>query len=392
MKRAFTALLLAAASAGAGPIPAAWAQTAPAATLEQAIDAVAADVLKNQVSAGFVVGVAENGKIRLVRGYGSADLEHNIPVDAKTVFRIGSISKEFTAAAILLLAERGKLAIDDPLAKFFPDFPRGGEVTIRQLLTHTSGLHNYTSAPEFMKATAPRDLGTDEMVATILKADPLYDFEPGTSYRYSNSGYFVLGAIIEKLSGQTYAAFLKANILDPLGLNNTRLDDLAEIVPNRASGYEKSKTDPTGFANVAHLSMSVAGAAGAVRSTAADLLAWHAALFGGKLLKPNSLALMQAPGKLKDGRLGSASRTPRPGAPAPPGPPSEYGFGLMLGWPSGHRSIGHGGSINGFNAALQSFPDDKLTLVVLTNTDGASAGITPRMIDALFAGRAKQGG
>ena len=387
MRRAFSALLLATAAAGIAATPAARAQSVPAATLEQAIDAVAADVLKNQVSAGFVVGIAENGKIRLVRGYGSADLEHNIPIDAKTVFRIGSISKEFTAASILLLAERGTLSIDDPLAKYFPDFPRAGEVTIRHLLTHMSGLRNYTSAPDFMKATAVRDLSTDEMVATILQADPLYDFDPGTSYRYSNSGYFVLGAIVEKVSGQSFADFLKANILDPLGLDDTRIDDLAEIVPNRARGYTKAKT---GFVNASYLSMSVAAAAGAVRSTATDLLDWHAALFGGKLLKPASLALMQAPGRLKDGRPGSASRPPSATAPATGGPPSEYGFGLMLTWPAGHRSIGHGGSINGFNAALNSFPDDKVTLVVLTNTDGASAGITPRMIEALFAARAKK--
>lgn len=384
-------LLLAAAPALCQPAPAAPA-TAPRtpddARLIAAVDAAAARVLADKAAAGFVVGIVQGGRVRLVRGYGHADLENRTPVMERTVFRIGSVTKEFTAAAILLLAEQGKLSVDDPLAKYLPDFPRGGEVTIRHLLNHTSGIRNYTSVPDFATASMRQEFTTDGMVALIRRSDPLYDFDPGTSYAYSNSGYLLLGAIVEKVSGQPYAQFLKANLLDPLGLRDTGIDDLAEIVPNRANGYEKAAESRTGFANASPISMSVAAAAGAMRSTAADLLTWHAALLGGRVLKPASLATMTAPGRLKDGRL------PVPAPPAagtPPRPPSSYGFGIMTGGQPGRRTIGHGGSINGFNASLNTFPDDDMTVVLLTNTGGGVAGVGPPIIDAIFAARGASG-
>lgn len=358
------------------------ARTVPATAdsrLAAAVDAVAAKALADKASAGFAIAVVENGRVRLARGYGFADLETRTPVTERTVFRIGSITKEFTAAAILLLAEQGRLSLDDPLAKYLPTFPRAGEVTLRQLLNHTSGLHNYTELANFGPATMPRDLSEDAMVAVIAGADPLYDFEPGTKWYYSNSAFYLLGVVIEKASGRSYADYLQSNILGPLGLTQTKLDDLAEIVPNRAQGYEKAAGSPTGFANTGHISMSVAAAAGAMRSTVGDLARWHEALLGGRLLKPASLALMTAPGRLKDGRLASAAR-----APGDSDPPSDYGFGIATSRRFGQRSIGHGGSINGFNAALQTFLDARTTVVLLTNTSGASAKLFPALVGAVL--------
>lgn len=383
MRNALAALLLLAATPCVSkPVAARTAPaTAPDSRLAAAVDAVAAKALADKTVSGFAVGVVENGRVRLARGYGFADLETRTPVTARTVFRIGSITKEFTAAAVLLLAEQGRLSIDDPLAKYLPTFPRAGDVTVRQLLTHTSGIHNYTSLPDFLPAVSPRDLSTDAMVAVMADADPLYDFAPGTSWSYSNSGFFLLGAIIEKVSGQSYARYLQANILEPLKLSQTKLDDLAEIVPNRARGYDRAAGSPTGFANAGHISMSVAAAAGAVRSTVGDLARWHEALLGGRLLKPASLALMTAPGRLKDGRLASAAR---PATPGEAGSPSDYGFGIATSRRDGRRSIGHGGSINGFNAALQTFPDVRTTVVLLTNTSGGTATLFPALVDAIL--------
>ncbi len=383
-------VLLASAQASA-PAPSTAALPASVADpqLAAAVDRAAGEVLAAGESVGFAVAIVENGRVRLLRGYGSADLEQRTPVRADTVFRIGSVTKEFTAAAVLLLAERGRLSLDDKLAKFVPDFPRGDEVTLRQLLNHTSGIANYTGAPDFLAAVAPRDYAAAEFIKHFAAADPLYDFAPGTSWSYSNSAFFLLGAVIEKASGQAYGDFLAANLFRPLGLTNTKLDDLAEIVPNRAEGYDKDPARPGAFRNATHLSMSVAAAAGAMRSTVGDLARWHEALLGGRVLKPASLALMTAPGRLADGRLAS---TARPANQSVPGVTSNYGLGIATSVRDGRRGIGHGGSINGFNAALQTFPEIRTTVVLLTNTGGGTAKLMPRLVELVFERRAPAAG
>lgn len=340
------------------------------------------EAVRSRTTAGLVVGISDHGRPLVIKGYGSANLETMTPVSADTVFRIGSVTKQFTAAAILLLAERGRLSIDDPLSRFFPGFPRGREVTVRNLLNHTSGIHNYTAQKDFLTLTSRRELMTVQYVDLIAHLETVYDFVPGTSFSYSNSGYMLLGAIVEQVSGQPYANFLQSNVLVPAGLADTKVDDLAEIVPNRASGYEKAPAAPAGFVNAEYISMSAAGAAGAVRSTAADLLRWHAALLGGKLLKPASLALMLAPGRLKNGSLASGSAATAPGATEPR---SDYGFGLFTGRTKGHRSIGHGGAINGFSAVVTTFPDEAMTVVLLADTGGAVSSLAPKLYDIVFA-------
>ena len=384
MQRHIPVLALALATTLPAAAAAQAVKVAPAG-LEATVDRIAADLIARKETAGFAIGIEQNGTVRLAKGYGYADLEDGTRVTDRTVFRIGSVTKQFTAAAILLLAEEGKLSLDDRLVKYFPTFPRGGDVTLRQLLTHTSGIRNYTGYSDFMKGQSPRALSGNEMVAYIAGATPAYDFDPGTGWSYSNSGYLLLGVVIEKVTGQPLAQVLRLRIFDPLGLKDTRLDDLAEIVPGRASGYDKAPSSPTGFANAGFIAMEVAAGAGAIRSTVGDLLKWNDALLGGKLLKPASLRMMLAPGRLTDGRLATAARA-GPAAAAPSsGPPSNYGFGITTGEQKGRRTIGHGGSINGFNSSLTSYPDQKVTIVVLTNTLPAAGAVTAALIDPVFA-------
>jgi CubicO group peptidase (beta-lactamase class C family) len=360
------------------------AAVAPA-RLQQTVDRIAADLIARKETAGFAIGIEQDGEVKLAKGYGYANLEYRVPATERTVFRIGSITKQFTAAAILLLAEEGKLSVEDRLDKYLPGFPRAREVTLRQLLNHTSGIRNYTGFPDFLKERSPRALTGDEMIAYIGAARPVYDFDPGTGWNYSNSGYLLLGLVVEKVTGQPLAQVLRMRIFDRLQLNDTRIDDLAEIVPGRAQGYDKAPTTPTGFANAGFIAMEVAAGAGAIRSTVGDLLKWNDALLGGKLLKPASLRMMLEPGRLSDGRLASAARMGEAATAPSSSPPSNYGFGVSTGERNGRRTIGHGGSINGFNGSLVSYSDQKITIVVLANTLPAAGAVTAAMADPVFA-------
>lgn len=378
LKVAFVAALSAAnVRAVAQPVVAPHSLQSPAV---QAIDGVVREAMRTRTLAGAAVGVARNGRIVFIRGYGSADLENRVPVTADTVFRIGSVTKQFTAAAVLKLADQGKLSVDDRLSKYYPAFPRGEEVTLRQLLAHTSGISNYTGNGFFIES-ARREWPTDAMVSFIAGQKQVYGFEPGSAWSYSNSGYILLGGVVEKVSGQSFAAFLKTEILNPLGLRDTAIDDLEAIVPGRARGYDKPKDAGSGFTNAKFLSMSAASAAGAMRSTASDLLKWHTALFDGRVLKPASLALMTETSRLRDGRVSSLGRSAEL---IKAFPPSEYGFGLFTGRSYGRRSVGHGGSINGFNTWMETFPDDKTTMVLLTNTGDGASETGKKLAEAFF--------
>ena len=365
MRHRFGWLLLASATIGpnalaAQPAPATQA-AAPAkdAALAQAVDRAAAELIASRASAGFSVAIYRDGQPLLVKGYGIANLEDRAPATEATVYRIGSITKEFTAAAILLLAERGKLSVDDRLSRYLPDFPRAGEVTLRQLLNHTSGIRNYTDEAWLAEAST-REMSMAQMTDYIAGQKPLFDFEPQAGWAYSNSAFYLLGAVIEKVSGQDYARFVEENLTKPLALNDTRVDDLAEIVPHRA--------------------------AGAIRSTVSDLARWHEALLGGKVLKPESLKIMLEPGRLKDGRLASAARKAPPGAPPQTGT-SDYGFGIAASERDGRRSIGHGGSINGFNSSLQTYTGDGTTIAILTNTLPAAGAVSAAIVKAVLPAR-----
>jgi len=285
--------------------------------------------------------VARDGQVLFDKAYGFANLEWSIPNTTTTKFRLGSVTKQFTAASILLLEERGKLKTSDPVGKYMPDAPAAWSgITIFHLLTHTSGIPNFTSFPEYRQLerfdTPVRD------VVAKFRDRPL-DFAPGEKMLYSNSGYVVLGYLVEKISGQDYDSFVQQNIFTPLGMKDTGYDSNTRIIPQRAAGYTPA---PGGLRNADFVHMSVPHGAGALYSTTHDLLLWEQGLFGGKLLSAGSLAKMTTPFK------------------------SDYGMGVMIQTVNGRRRISHGGSIEGFNTSLAYFPDSKVVVVSLGNVNG----------------------
>jgi CubicO group peptidase (beta-lactamase class C family) len=340
---------------------------------EKEIDRVADAAVEKGQSAGIVIGISKGGALLFSRGYGKANLELDCPMTSDSVVRIASVTKQFTAAAILSLVQDGKLSLDDPLEKFIPGFPGAKTVTIRELLNHTSGIRDYTKIPSFVGKDWRIDRTPQEMVDYIAAQSPLYDFPPGTAAAYSNSGYQLLGFIIEKVSGLPLKQYYQVRLFEPIGLRDTAVDDPGDIVPRRAAGYERASRDSTQLRNAQFISMSAAGAAGFLRSTVGDLLKWTAALFGGKVIRPDLLRLMTEPATLSDGRLASEAHFKFPdGTPAgpPPGVKFDRGLGLDMEPFDGHERIGHSGSIPGFAARMDFFAHDDVAVVVVVNTDG----------------------
>jgi D-alanyl-D-alanine carboxypeptidase len=333
------------------------------------IDRAAQAAIDAGESPGLQVAVFKDGAPVLVKGYGSANLELNVPVSNDSVFRIGSVTKQFTAAALLKLQEEGKLAMTDKLAKYYPAYPRAADVTLAQMLHHTSGLHSYTDDEPILEREVAVKLTTDQWVERFARMPKTQDFEPGTGWYYSNTAYFLLGGVVEKVEGKPLATVLKDRFFAPLGMNRTALDDEQEIVPARVAGYDGEA--PGKFKNARLISMTIPGGAGAMRSSASDLVKWNAALFGGKVLKAASWQAMIAPGRLNDGKL-SSTAMPK----ADDAGPSEYGFALGISKLQGHTRIGHGGGIFGFNTSLQEFPDDRLTIAVIANSIGPKVGVS----------------
>ena len=343
------------------PLAQAAAQLSPRA--ESAIDAIAQQAIASGKSAGLVVAVAQKGRPVFHRGYGQANLEWQVQTTPDTVFRIGSITKQFAAASILLLAEQKKLSVDDKLSQFFPEFPRASEVSIRQLLTHTSGIHNYPGPAE--ETMSYVGVEVPDMVKHLGTLG--YDFDPGTQWSYSNSGYFLVGAIIEKVSGQSFRDFAKQNLFDPCGMKQTAVDVNSEVVPKRASGYSPDSGNKGAFLHAAFTHMSLPHAAGAIRSTAGDLIKWTAALHGGRVLSAASYKEMTTPVKVS-----AQKESP------------NYGFGLGTAPLQGHAAFSHGGAIDGFQANLDYFVKEQLTIVVLVNTDGGAEGLSAAVAKALL--------
>ena len=287
--------------------------------------------------------VARGDRVVLSKGYGSANLEWNIANAPSTRLRLGSITKQFTAAAILLLEERGKLRIDDPVKKYLPDAPAAWDkITIFHLLTHTSGIPNYTGFAEY-PSIEPFAKTPSELLA-LFRDKPL-DFAPGEQWSYSNSGYTVLGCLIEKLGGVSYGEFLRENIFDPLGMKDSGYDANRRILARRASGYVP---DIHGFVNAGYVDMSIAFADGGLYSTTEDLLRWQRGLFGGKLLSAASLAKMTTPFK------------------------SDYAFGVEVHGTGAGKMIEHDGHTEGFDTTLAYYPAQKLTVVVLGNVNSSA--------------------
>lgn len=341
---------------------------------EAQIDAAARQDVTSGRLAGAAVAIMRGGRLVFEKGYGRANLELGVPVNTKTVFRIGSLTKQFTAAGVLLLAEQGKLKIDGKLSLYLPEFPRANEVTLRDLLNHTSGIHNFTEGPVIDRISTS-GATVQRLVADIAGQSPLYDFEPGTGWWYSNSNYALLGAVIERVSGKSWGTFMKAEIFDKLGMADTSADKASDLVTGRASGYSLIGGAAGKFRNADFTDMSVPYAAGALRSTIADMARWNAALFGGQFLKPQSLKEMLAPGRLRNGAVNQTAIAWPGGKASSPPPgfiPGYYAFGLDHHTENGRRIIGHDGSIAGFDAVMQTYVDEGLTVIVLTNTNGAA--------------------
>jgi CubicO group peptidase (beta-lactamase class C family) len=332
MRRILGAMAIVLASAAHGQ-----AQTAEATRMDEVIKATVPPFM------GTVI-VARGAEVMLSKGYGPANIEWNIPNAPAARFRIGSLTKQFTAASILLLEERGKLSVDDLVKKHMPDAPEAwAAITIFHLLTHSSGIPNFTAFPDY--AASELVPTTPEKTIARFKDKPL-DFVPGERMSYSNSGYIVLGHLVEKLAGVPYAKFVQDNLFTPIGMKDSGYDSNTALIPRRAAGYVPTAT---GLVNAPPIHMSIPFAAGGLYSTTEDLLRWEQALFGGRVLSAQSLVKMTTPFK------------------------GDYAFGLVIRTVAGKKQIWHNGGIQGFNGMLAYYPDDKLTVAVLSNLNGPNA-------------------
>ncbi|HYG65844.1 MAG TPA: serine hydrolase, partial [Thermoanaerobaculia bacterium] len=299
---------------------------------------------------GAAVLVMKDGEVLLRKGYGMANLELGVPITPDMVFELGSVSKPFTATAILMLAERGKLSIEDDVTRHLPGFPtHGRKVTLAHLLSHTSGVPNFTSLPDWV-GKQRLDLTVDELIG-LFRGRPL-DFEPGERYSYSNSGYVLLGAVIEKISGRTYEEFIEEEIFKPLGMTASRYGRAAEVIPGRVDGYEpdpKSGPHEKRWRNSPYLSMNIPYAAGALLSTLDDMARWDRAVTEGTLLPRAALERMVTPFRLNSGK------------------PARYGLGWTLSELAGHEVVEHNGATLGFMSHMLRVPDERLLVLVMSN-------------------------
>ena len=301
---------------------------------------------------GVAVLVARGDEVLFRGARGAASIELGVPLSPDQVFRLGSITKQFAAAGVLKLAEDGKLSLDDPLTKFVPGYPGGDKVTVRMLLNHTSGIKSYTDMPGVMEGPIQKTVSTAQLIDTFKNEKP--DFAPGEGWKYNNSGYVLVGAVIEAASGMPWHAWLKKSFFDPLGMQHTGYgDEAVAVIPGHVMGYTL-KDDQ--WAVAMYLSMTQPHAAGALVSTVDDLLRWNRALHEGKVLKADSYRQMITPvGKAAD---------------------EHYGFGISHEAFRGTDMLQHGGGIFGFSTYLLYLPAEDLTVAVLYNADsGRPAGI-----------------
>jgi CubicO group peptidase (beta-lactamase class C family) len=318
---------------------------------------IRAEMMAQQIP-GVSLAVIKNGEIVLARGYGFANVEHQVPVKPETIFQSGSMGKQFTATAVMMLVEAGKLSLDDKITKFFPDAPETWrKITVRHLLTHTSGLTDYPQDFDLR-----RDYTEDELYNRI-KPIPLA-FQPGEKWSYSNLAYVMLGVLIHKVSGKFYGDFLRERVFEPLGMTTARVISEADIVPNRAAGYVLVNGQ---LKNQSWVSPTLNTTAdGALYLTVYDMAKWDAALYTEKFLKRASLEEMWRPVTLNDGNT------------------HPYGFGWALNVVRNHRLLEHGGSWQGFKSQISRYPDDKLTVIVFANQARANPAKLAHEVAGLF--------
>jgi D-alanyl-D-alanine carboxypeptidase len=330
-----------------------------AAKLDALIDAAVA----SGQTPGIAVSVWREGVPHYAHSAGMANLETGTRVADASVFRVGSLSKQFTAALVMQLVIDGRLSLSDPAHKYLPFLAAHEAFTIEELLHHTAGVHDgdYDTA----------GLVSDNHIAQaerIARQQPFFDFAPGSAWLYSNANYILVGAIIEKITGQRLADVAATRLFAPLRLSDTAFDAPADVVRGRASGYTPSEEGGHPFRNAEYIDVALAGGAGAMRSTAIDLCRWHAALFGGSSLPREVAAAMTKPGRLRDGRLASERRFSEHDAPMGD---TQYGLGLMLDRATRDGSLiaHHHGGINGFASYLATHVPTGLTLACLCNVD-----------------------
>lgn len=313
---------------------------------------------------GATALVSRNGQIIYKKAFGMANLELNVPMQVDNVFRIGSITKQFTAVAILQLVEQGKLNVKDEISKFIPDYPtQGNKITIEHLLTHTSGIQNYSGITDTGNR-ATLGFTPNEMI-DFFKNLPMR-FATGTKWEYSNSNYFLLGYIIEKISGKTYAEYLEENFFKPLGMTNSLYANDTKIIKNRAGAYTQGES---GYENSQPLNMTHVYSAGAIQSTVSDLFKWHQAVHSYKLVKKESLDRAFTRYKLTDGKE------------------TAYGYGWRLGYVYENPSIWHGGKINGFVTMEIYLPKEDVFVAIFSNCDCNSPEDITSRLAALAAGK-----
>lgn len=339
-----TALGAAACAAMQSPLV---AQRPDRARIEALTDSVVAAALATGQVAGMSVAVVRDRDTLVLKGYGRADLEFDVPTPPDAIYEIGSLTKQFTATAILQLAEQGRLSLDDDLSKHLRDYPlQGRRVTIRRLLDHTSGIASYTSLPEY-ESLSLHALTPDSIVA-FFSGRP-FDFAPGEAMAYNNSGYFLLGLVIEEVSGESYADYVAKHLFEPAGMRDSRYCSERAVVKRRAHGYAMG---PGGLVRAAYLAHTWPYAAGSLCSTVGDIVAWNRALHGVKLLSERSYRELVSAGTLADGtRL-------------------RYAKGVAVDSLHGRRAVHHGGDIEGFTSELRWFPDGAVTIAVLMNSQG----------------------
>jgi CubicO group peptidase (beta-lactamase class C family) len=353
--------------------PLAFAQAAvPLSPLDaqhvQLIDDFVASQMARQKIPGLAVGVYSRGNILLAKGYGLANVELNVPVKPETIFQSGSVGKQFVSAAIMMLVEEGKISLDDSVTKYFPDAPATWKpILIKNLLSHTSGLSEYESG----ERAGPKgafylrlDFTEDEL-AKKIEALPI-EWEPGDKWAYRNTNYVLLGIIIHKITGKSYAEFLAERIFKPLGMTSTRLISDSDIIPNRSAGYEIHDGQLKNQEWVSPTFNSTAD--GTLYFNVVDLAKWDAALYTTQLLKQSSLDRIWTVYPLNDGKPN----------------PAGYGFAWFIGEQNHHKRIEHGGAWQGFTCDISRYPDDSLTVVVLTNLDAGHSN--PGIIAHVIAG------
>jgi CubicO group peptidase (beta-lactamase class C family) len=333
--------------------------------LAERLDSIGGSAVLAQRSVGTAAAVVKGNDTLLMKGYGKANVEWDVPMPVDAMFEAGSVAKQFTAAAILLLRDEGKLSLDDEITKWLPEFnTRGNRVTVRRLLDHTSGILGLTEIPEVQQLVWNPSLPRDSVIA-LINSYP-FQFPTGTMQIYNNSAFWLAGLIIERASGMTYKQYVEQRIFAPLGMTRSMYCDSGEDVPRRAHGYFVSSNGlirraPTN----AHTWMPFA--AGSICSTAGDLVTWVRALHGGKVLSPGSYQEMITPAKLNDGT------------------PLRYGLGMAVQKDSrGLPYIGHGGGVLGFDADTRWYPDAQLAVVVLMNNGGDAGDIAGKLAAELL--------